>query len=104
MSDDMEIIEQIEKQIGKELELWQFGNIVSAFGNGYSLDKVGQVKGLNLDDIEIKDISFLESLGGLTHLLLRRDQISDLTPLSALKNLTELSLGSNQITDLTPLR
>ncbi|MDQ1355192.1 MAG: Roc protein [Acidobacteriota bacterium] len=102
MSDDMAIIKQIEKQIGKELkvvllnEIWIY--------NGYVLDKnTEHVQGLNLAGRKIKDISFISGLRGLTHLVLARNQITDLTPLSALTKLTVLFLNANQVTDLTPL-
>ncbi len=104
MSVDMEIIEQIERQIGKKLKPLPLGDIIDLHNNVYTLDNNGQVQGLNLDKKEIKDISFLRVLGGLIHLSLRGNQITDLTPLSAMKNLKELYLQNNQITDLTPLR
>lgn len=81
MSDDLEIIKQIEQQIGIELKLLPLEEIWR--DNGYVLDKkTGQVQGMNLDDRKIKDISFLMGLKGLTHLSLNNNQITDLTPLS----------------------
>ncbi|HLP45772.1 MAG TPA: leucine-rich repeat domain-containing protein, partial [Candidatus Kapabacteria bacterium] len=102
MANDMDIIHQIEKQTGKELKPCPLAKIWQE--NSYALDKnTGQVQGLNLDDREIKDISFLRGLSGLSYLSLSGNQLTDLTPLSPLTELTELGLGNNQLTDLTPL-
>ncbi|MCX6582625.1 MAG: leucine-rich repeat protein [Candidatus Aminicenantes bacterium] len=96
-----DVIQQIEKRTGGKLwphlleEIWR--------NNGYFMDNMGQVKGLNLYNRFIKDISFLKDLSGLIHLSLSDNQITDLTPLSALTNLTALWLNRNRITDLTPL-
>ncbi|HLP61466.1 MAG TPA: leucine-rich repeat domain-containing protein, partial [Candidatus Deferrimicrobium sp.] len=101
-SPDMEIIQQIGKQTGKELKPLPFEDIWR--DNGYALDKnTGQVKGLNLEGREIKYLSLLRGLSGLTHLSLRYNRVTDLTPLSALTKLTRLYLNNNQLTDLTPL-
>ncbi len=99
----MEIIKQIEKQIRKKLnqipleEIWKWRN------NGYAISNTGQVMGLNLDDCQLKKLSFLKDLSGLTHLSLRVNQLTDLAPLSAMTNLTTLWLYDNQLTDLAPL-
>jgi len=99
--DDMEIIKQIEKKTGEKLEPRSLEEMW--IGNSYFMDNTGQVKGLNLRDRKIKDISFIIGLSGLTHLSLHSNQIKDSTPVNALTNLTVLDLRSNQITDLTPL-
>lgn len=107
MAADLKIIEQIEKQIGKKLKHWpleNIKNIVIMGNNGYVLNQVEQVQGLNLDGTKVIDISILENLGGLTHLSLAYNQITDIAPLRELTNLTFLDLQNNQITDITPLR
>lgn len=104
MAHDIEIIRQIEKQIGGKLKPLPLKKIMDGGNNGYAIDHTGQVRGLNLDRRRIKDISFLRSLSGLLYLSLRNIRITDLTPLSVLTNLIVLVLGGNQITDLTPLR
>ena len=101
---DRAIIEQIEKQTDIKLKPLPLNEIKYYGNNGYTLDKKGQVQGLNLDHRKIKDISFLSGLGRLTHLSLKENQITDLTPLTALINLSRLWLIRNKITDLTPLR
>jgi internalin A len=100
----MEIIKQIEKQLGIKLKPVPLEKLLKRFEWGYALYNTGQVQGLNLDRRSIKDISFLKNLGGLTHLSIVENEITDLTPLRDLKNLTVLHLRDNEITDLTPLR
>ncbi len=105
MAEDIKIIEQIEKQIGKKLKHLPLKKISGADKDkGYALDNTDQVQGLNLDGTKVKDISILENLVGLTHLSLANNQITDLTPLRELTNLTLLNLKNNQITELKPLR
>jgi internalin A len=102
MAHDMEIIKQIEKQLGIELKPVPLKKLMSVV-NSFSVDNMGQVKGLRLDGRNIKDISFIRSLGGLTHLSLNDNQIRDITPLSTLTNMKKLRLSNNQIEDITPL-
>jgi len=103
MADDMEIIRQIEKQIGGKLEPMPLEEMIGR-DNGYTLDNnTKQVKGLNLIGRRIKDISFIRGLSRLTHISMRNNQIKDLTPLSVLTKLTYLDLSRNTIEDLTPL-
>ncbi|MDQ1354053.1 MAG: internalin [Acidobacteriota bacterium] len=101
MSNDMDIIRQIEKQTGGKLKPLPLEKIWKE--NGYVLDNMGQVTVLNLDIKKINDISFIRGLSGLTILLLRHNQITELTPLNTLTMLNELNLTNNRITDLTPL-
>jgi Leucine-rich repeat (LRR) protein len=105
MADDMKIIKQIGKQLGIELKPRPLEEIYIE-KNSFAVDKTGQVKGLNLYDNKITDLTPLSALTNLTKLGLsdnQINQITDLTPLSALTNLTGLVLSDNQITDLTPL-
>jgi 3',5'-cyclic AMP phosphodiesterase CpdA len=103
MTADINIIEQIEKQIGEKLKRLLLKNIRNMGKNGYFLNHVGQVQGLNLDGTKAKDISILGNLGGLTHLSLAYNQITDITPLRTLTNLRNLELRYNKIEDITPL-
>jgi hypothetical protein len=98
----MEIIKQIEKQLGIKLKPVPFKYIMAWQNNGYALDKTGQVQGLNLDNREIKDISFLKNLSGLTYLSLKENQITDLTPLREFKHLQRLNVRNNHIQRLPP--
>jgi hypothetical protein len=61
MTADIKIIEQIEKQIGKELKPLPLKNIMNLDNNGYVLDHAGQVQRLNLDGTKVKDISILRN-------------------------------------------
>jgi internalin A len=125
MASDLELIEELEKKIGKELKQLEFENIYLSKDNGIFIDKSEYVKGLNLDGIPsvtlprsefqhlerlslyktgITDCSFLQYLSNLTHLDLSENQITDISCLRGLSNLTNLNLSSNQITDISSLR
>ncbi len=126
MPTDLELIEQFQKEIGKELEKLARAQIMPGRKPGFSVDKKGNVTGLNLFKIELghlstsisklknlrrlnllrtqlHDISFLEGLVDLTELSLSGNQITDISPLRELRNLEELFLTGNQITDISPL-
>jgi len=100
---DLEIIKEIEKIIGKELEQITLDKI-TGFENGYMVDENERVIGLNLDYSKIPDISFLKDLKNLSHLSLYNNQITDITPIKDLKNLKKLFVSNNQLTDLSPLK
>ena len=68
------------------------------------LSKLPELKGLDLPDHKLTDITFLNELNQLTRLKLPVNQITDLSPLKALKQLKYLDLRANQITDLSPLK
>jgi len=126
MSTDLELIEQFQKEIGKELEKLPHAQIMPGREPGFSVNKKGNVNGLNLCEIELghsstsiskfknlrklnllrtqlHDILFLEGLVGLKELSLSGNQITDISPLRGLINLEELFLTGNQITDISPL-
>jgi internalin A len=102
MAQDLKIIKQIEIQIGEELKSLPLEEIMNWRNNGVVIDNTGQVKGLNLDIRKINDISFLKSLGGLTHLSLANNNITDLTPLRGIKHLKKLNVRDNRIERLPP--
>ena len=126
MPTDLELIEQFQKEIGNELKKIARAKIMPGREPGFSVDKKGNVTGLNLCKIELghsstsiskfknlrrlnllrtqlHDISFLEGLVDLTELSLSGNQITDISPLRGLINLEELFLTGNQITDISPL-
>ena len=63
-----------------------------------------QINDLDLDSLNITDISLLKDLKNLRSLKLIDNQISDLSPLKGLKNLTSLAFSGNQVSDLSPLK
>jgi Leucine-rich repeat (LRR) protein len=126
MPTDLELIEQFQKEIGEKLEKLARAQIMHGRKPGFSVDKKGNVTGLNLCNINLKpfstsiskfknlsklnllrtqlhDISFLEGLVYLKELSLSGNQITDISPLRELINLEELFLTGNQITDISPL-
>lgn len=102
-SNDLEIIKQIEKKIGKKLERLDIGNVIDST-NWYAIDENENVTGLNLYRLAISDLSFLKDLNCMTHLDLSYNQISDISPLKELNALTYLQIENNQISDISPLR
>ncbi len=59
--------------------------------------------GLQLDDSNLTDISFVRNIPNLDYLSVRNNQISDLTPLSNCKNLYNLDIEGNPVRDLSAL-
>jgi len=127
MANDLELIKELEKKIGRELPERNFKYILDSSTNGFSFDEEGNVIGLNLDRIElgpkaaflskfrhleklnlektgITDYSFLQGLNNLTQLYLWHNQIKDISFLKNLSNLTDLVLGGNNINDFSVLK
>jgi internalin A len=127
MTSDMELIKQLEKEIGRKLDERKFENIEGETQQGFAIGENGEVVGLNLDEIELDpvpvslskfhhlkklslsnnkltDISFLQGLSNLTQLDLWHNKITDISFLQELSNLAVLALGGNQITDFAVLK
>ena len=58
---------------------------------------------LNLDNMNISDLSGFEYLGQIEELILSNNNISDIKPLKYLAGLKDLDLSHNNISDLSPL-
>ncbi len=130
-SSDLEIIKQLETELGVTLEKIEMGEIEEKMRkdriiNAYALDEEGRVKGLGLDnlrlsepqiqlvsqlrflelasfvDIHLKDYSFLSSLTQLIYLDLMGNKLTDVSFLSSLTQLTYLNLDRNPITNPPP--
>lgn len=127
MAADLELIEQLEKEIGINLKEIDFDKIEFGAIRGFAIDEKGEVIGLNLNGIEleplpislskfnncrklsldrtkIKDIYFLKNFNHLSTLYLRSNQITDISLLKDLSNLIDLDLRNNQITDICFLK
>ena len=103
MPTDLQIIEQVEKAIGKKLrhvEQIDFRSPIS----GYTIDDNKNIIGLSLYGTQITDISVLKELTNLTQLNLRNNKITDISVLKDLTNLTLLDLRFNNITDYSVLK
>lgn len=68
------------------------------------LERLPQIKELDLWDNDIEDLSPLASLTGLKELWLPYNLISDLSPLAGLDKLMKLNIYGNHIASLEPLR
>ncbi len=127
MTNDSDLIKQLEKETGRKLERRKFDEIMRYKNIGFSMDAPGNVTGLNLDRIKLEpfpavlskfrhleklrlvdcgltDISFLQGLSKSTHLYLGHNQITDISFLQGLSQLTYLNLGYNKITNISPLQ
>jgi small GTP-binding protein len=104
MGNDLEIIKKIEEKLGMVLKQSELKHILELGQWGYSIDKKGNIIGLNLCGLTNVDISLLRDLTNLTHLVLNSNNIRDISPLSRLTNLMDLRLGNNKISDLSPLK
>ncbi len=104
MLNDLELIKQLEKEIGKKLEKIDFDEVEEYGNNGFALNEKGEVIGLNLDFVKLKLIpQLLSQFLHLEKLRLVHTGVSDVSTLGELKNLTTLCLCSNNIRDIFPL-
>jgi len=127
MSDDLKLVEQLQKETGIELERYSLEKIGKITINGFAADDNGRVRGLAiwhqkrlrlpallskfqrleklvLPSNQISDISGIKELKGLTYLDLTSNQIRDISSLKELKGLTKLTLYNNQISDISSLK
>ncbi|UCH96823.1 MAG: leucine-rich repeat domain-containing protein [Candidatus Aminicenantes bacterium] len=104
MSKDLEIIKRFEKQIGITLKEQPIEKL--RIRGSYSLDRNGNVTGLNLRRLrrlDLIDISPLKELKQLTFLDLRNNKLAHLLPIRHLKNLTHLYLSNIHKSDISPI-
>jgi internalin A len=106
MTDDLKIIKQLEKQIGRELKQRSFDEILNFENIYFSIDEKGRVTGLNLEQIKITSptLTTLSTLHNLQRLILKSTKLTDISSLQRLSNLTSLDLGNNHITDISSLQ
>ena len=127
MSNDINLIVQLEREIGIELKAHKFSEISNYENTGFSINKRNKVNGLNLNRVilplfpvtiskfrslikislcatRINDISFLKDFNKLTTLHLSSNQISDISCLERLINLADLDLKDNRVTDASILK
>ncbi len=99
MSNDLDIIAQLEKRIGEKLlRLDKIGE----FSVGYQVDNRGQVIGLGSHECQLTELpKELVQLQNLQRLRLRDNQLTQLPKeIGQLQNLQVLSLLENQLTQL----
>ncbi|MCP4151664.1 MAG: hypothetical protein GY757_28230 [bacterium] len=103
MPNDLAVIRRIEKTIGKKLEKIKLNDIFGVI-NGFALDDGGRVKGVNLLNCKLSDISALQSLTELEVARLENNQLSDISALQSLTQLKVLDLENNQLSDISALQ
>ena len=103
MFTDLDIIKQLEQEIGQKLEQISLDKVTSWYRkNGYAVDKNNNVIGLNLDKLELCTIpNALINLKNLQRLSLLNNKVDKLPDsFVQLQNLSVLILGSNQLKKL----
>ena len=103
MHSDLEILKELEKELGielKPLERFEFFADI-----GYMIDEGNNVIGISLSFLEgeLSDISILRYFRNLTHLDLSGNSIEDISFLKYLQNLTHLNLSYHDITDISAI-
>ncbi len=102
---DLDIIEQIEVQLGVSLKRQ---HSISGFEQSYTQNQQGRVDGLGLYKCGISDLNslmpLLTALPHIRELDLSSNQISDITSLEGLTRLDSLYLSNNQISDISCLQ
>ncbi len=102
---DLDIIKQIEKQIGSQLMMiYEIGFDKT----GYTLNESGNVTGLSLPHYNLGDLNRIafpmNKLKSLHKLDLRRNNLTDISSLQRLENLTDLDLSHNYLRDISSLQ
>ncbi|MDE7334635.1 MAG: leucine-rich repeat domain-containing protein [Lachnospiraceae bacterium] len=67
------------------------------------LGKLSQLEVLEISNMDMTDISFLEDMPKLKRLSLEGNGLTDITPIASCRNLEELSLSDNGVEELSPL-
>jgi Leucine-rich repeat (LRR) protein len=124
MSDDLKLVKQLEKEIGRNLVKRDIERIIESNQQGYALDEHKNVVGLNLSGFKLlglpkslsffrhleklrlsgnnlNDFSGLEDLSSLSYLHLANNHINTLSGLESFVNLSILRLNSNQLRSLS---
>ncbi len=89
-----ESIVALEKEIGVALEPLHFQDVLSGV-RGFVIDNQGRVKGLALDNVEIKSFAFLKAFPKLIGLGLSGTGFRDFGLLEKLDDLKGLALGAD---------
>jgi GTPase SAR1 family protein len=103
MAKPQQILE-LEKIIGKQLKECDINSLNRLKDNGYALNIKQQIIGLNVDNCNLDDISFLNNFNYLESLSLADNKIIEIIPLQNLKLLSNLYLYDNQISDISTLK
>ncbi|MCU0285637.1 MAG: leucine-rich repeat domain-containing protein [Acidobacteria bacterium] len=105
MSDDLKLIEQLEKETGIKLDRFSLEEIGGYKVTGFAADDNGRVRGLAIWEKKLRCLPApLSKLQRLEKLVLADTQISDMSNLKELKRLTVLDLARNQISDISSLK
>ncbi|MGD2087946.1 MAG: COR domain-containing protein [Candidatus Aminicenantes bacterium] len=115
-SSDLEIIKQLEKELGvtlkrvemgefEKITIWKFGDYGIRVLQAYTLDEQGRVKGLSLVNLQFSNIQMqlISLLHFLEHVIIVGTGFNDYSSLSSLAQLTSLDLVANNLSDVSVL-
>ncbi|MCP4220196.1 MAG: hypothetical protein GY765_36530, partial [bacterium] len=102
MVSDLDIIKQLEKQLGIELEKRPIDNLPNNNAYAVAADNPESVTGLNVLEGKLNDLSLVMELQCLTSLAVVNMALTDVSPLAGLQALETLILMNNKITTLPP--
>ncbi len=103
---DLQIINKIEKQLNIKLEQVE-QTVISKSNitkNKFSLYNNENVFSLNIQNIEIGDLTLIGRLHNLKYLNLKKNKIKDISALENITQLEELCLSNNQIRNISSLK
>jgi Leucine-rich repeat (LRR) protein len=104
-SDDLKLIEQLEKETGIKFERVSLKEIWIYDVTGFAADDNGRVRGLAIRSKKLLRLpALLSKFQRLEKLFLVGNEISDISSLKELKGLTHLNLYNNQISDISSLK
>lgn len=105
MSDDLKLIEQLEKEMGIKLERISLERIETHGNTGFAADNKGRVRGLSIFGKRLQGLpTLLSKFQRLEKLVLYNNRINDISSLKELKRLTVLDLQTNEIRDISSLK
>jgi Leucine-rich repeat (LRR) protein len=101
MTKDLELVKQLEKEIGTELYISRLDRIGESASSAFTVDHNGYVKALAICNVKLTGVpKVLSKFRRLERLALYKTQISDISSLKELKNLKQLDLRYNKISQL----
>lgn len=95
------LIQKLENKLNIELILLRYTYKYS-FQKGYQIENE-KIVGLNLSNLNLTNIDFLDDFRDLKYLNLSNNNIVDINPINNLTNLRDLSIWRNQIDDINGL-
>jgi small GTP-binding protein len=102
MTSDLELIKQLEEEIGRKLKEREYETIMGDNKQGFALDVHRTVVGLNLDNFKLERVpESLSIFRNIERLSLYGNKLKDVSGLSGLDSIKKLDLSDNKLSDLS---